>query len=224
MYPCREDHQSGRHFGGVAPLKIPTIISICSPAKLSSTTSPSDVTRAVGYEPTVLQTPEVDQAQNSHSSGLSLIRRNSFERDIPWDSNPSISIFSSFLSSAIPPQPWIPLSFLGDEKLQVWFSEIDATDLDMRSYVPEQEVISHKLTLGRQSVVGSASAGQVRGPVHLQKNGVFHTWGSVGYGVGPRHRKRGSRPRNVVLSRCQGHPHHAEILCEAGPNSVGMPC
>jgi len=221
-----EDHQSGRRFGGVAQLKIHTIISICSPAELSSTTSPSDITQAVGYEPTVLRTPEVDQAQHGHSSGLSLVCRNLFEQNIPWDSNLSISIFSSFpsLSSVIPPQPWIPLSFLGDEKLQVQFSEIDATDLDMRSYVPEQEVISHKLTLGRQSVVGSASAGQVRGPVHPQKNGGFHTWGSVGYSVEPWHCERGSCPRNVVLFGCQGHTHHAEILCEAGPNSVGMPC
>ena len=120
MYPCREDlrvcipdrenpqsadirsshgtedHQSGRRFGGVASLKVPMIISICLPAELSSTTSPSDVTRAVGYEPTVLRTPEVDQAQRGHSSGLSLVRRNSFERDIPWDSNPSILSFHPF--------------------------------------------------------------------------------------------------------------------------------
>ena len=43
----------------------------------------------------------------------------------------------------------------------------------MRSYVPEQEVISHKLTLGRQSVVGSVSADQVEGPVHPQKMEAF---------------------------------------------------
>jgi len=136
-----EDHQD--------PLSVPTIISIGSPAELSPITSTFDVTRAVGYEPTVPRTFEVDQAQHGHSSGLSLVRRNSFERDIPWDSNPSISIFSSFLPSEIPPQPWIPLSFLGEEKLQVQFSEIDATDLDMRSYVSEQESIDRKLTLRR---------------------------------------------------------------------------
>ncbi|KAF9643913.1 hypothetical protein BDM02DRAFT_3132089 [Thelephora ganbajun] len=49
------------------------------------------------------------------------------------DANPSISIFSSFLPPTIPLEPWIPLSFLGEDKLQVQMSDVDATDLDMRS-------------------------------------------------------------------------------------------
>jgi len=143
-----DDRRSGQHFVGAVPLKIPTIVSIDSPAdsELSSTASTSDVTLAVAHEPTLLRTFEVDRVQHGHSSGLALVRRNSLEQDIPWDSNPSISIFSSFLPSTIPPEPWIRLSFLGGERLQVQFSEKDVTDLDMRSYVPEREAIDHKLT------------------------------------------------------------------------------
>ena len=141
-----DDRQSGQQFVGAVPLKIPTIISIGSPAELSSTPSTSDVTPAVAHEPTILRTFEVDRVQHSHSSGLALVRRNSLEQDIPWDSNPSISIFSSFLPSTILPEPWVPLSFLGEARLQVQFSETDVTDLDMRSYVPEREAIDHSLT------------------------------------------------------------------------------
>lgn len=64
--------------------------------------------------------------------GLILVRRNSFERSISLDSNPSISIISSFLHPIIPSEPWIPLSFLGEERLQVQFHETGATDLDMK--------------------------------------------------------------------------------------------
>ena len=142
-----DDHQSGKHFGDVDPLKIPTIISFDSPAELSSTTSTSDDTWAVADEPIDLRTFEADRVPHGHSSGFALVRRNSFERDIPRDSNPSISIFSSFSPSIIPPEPWIPLSFLGEERLQVQFSETDVTDLDMRSYVPERYSIDRKLTL-----------------------------------------------------------------------------
>jgi len=91
-----------------------------------------------------MRTLEADHVPHGHSSGLALVRRKSFEQDIPWDSNPSISIFSSFSPSIIPPEPWIPLSFLGEERLQVQFSEV--TDLDMRSYVLEQYSIDRKLT------------------------------------------------------------------------------
>ena len=64
--------------------------------------------------------------------GLTIVRRNPFEQRISLDSNPSVSIISSFLHPTIPSEPWIPLSFLGEEKLQVHFCEAGATDLDMK--------------------------------------------------------------------------------------------
>jgi len=63
---------------------------------------------------------------------LALVRRNSFEQSVSLHLNSSISIISSFLRPTIPPEPWIPLSFLGEDKLQVQFHESGATDLDMK--------------------------------------------------------------------------------------------
>ncbi|KAF9642098.1 hypothetical protein BDM02DRAFT_3193922 [Thelephora ganbajun] len=60
-------------------------------------------------------------------------RRNPLGQCISIDTNPSISIFSSLLHSTTPPEPWIPLSFLEEDKLQVQIPDVDATDLDMRS-------------------------------------------------------------------------------------------
>ncbi|KAF9643480.1 hypothetical protein BDM02DRAFT_3191569 [Thelephora ganbajun] len=79
-------------------------------------------------EPSALQ-----QVPHGRPSGLVVVRRNSFEQRISIDTNPSISILSSFFLPTIPPEPWIPLSFLGEDKLQVQVSDVDATDLDMRS-------------------------------------------------------------------------------------------
>ena len=128
-----DDRQSGQHPGDAEPHKIPTVISIGSPVELNPAVSDEAVTQVVAYEPTALRTFVADRAPHGRSSGLTLVLRNSFEQRIPLDSNPSISIFSSLLPSTIPVEPWISLSFLGEEKLQVQFSETDATDLDMRS-------------------------------------------------------------------------------------------
>jgi len=70
---------------------------------------------------------------------LALVRRNSFEQTVSPHPNPSISIISSFLRPTIPPEPWIPLSFLGEDKLQVRFHESGATDLDMKLCVLNQK-------------------------------------------------------------------------------------
>jgi len=95
-----------------------------------------------------LQALKVAQPPNSRSSGLVHVRRNSFGQRISSDMSPSISVLSSFLLPTIPPELQMPLSFLGGDRLQIQISDIDATDLDMRSYVLEWESADHKLTLG----------------------------------------------------------------------------
>ena len=129
-------HPLGQHLGDADPVDVSTAISTRSPPRLMSI--PSAWIGMMTYEPSALQvsrTFKVDQIPHEHSLGLGPVRRNSFDQRILLDSNPPISI-SSFLPQTIPPEPWIsPLSFIGEEKLQVQFSEINATDLDMRWYV-----------------------------------------------------------------------------------------
>ena len=144
-----DDRQSERHFGDEDPFETPTVTSIDSPAELNPTPSTHYVTPAAGSEPPVLQPAfETDRVSHRHSLGLALVRINSPEQRILLDSSPSISAFSSLLPPTIPPEPWISLSFLGEEKIQVQLSETDVTDLDMRSYVPEQQSTVPKLTFG----------------------------------------------------------------------------
>jgi len=90
----------------------------------------------------------LQQVPHSHSSGLVLVHRNSNspEQCISPDTSPPIHTIS-FLPPIIPPDPWIPLSFLGVEKLQIQISDIDATDLDMGSCVLEYESIGRELIL-----------------------------------------------------------------------------
>ena len=116
------------------------------PTKLNPV--PSDATGVVVNKLSTLQVFEADHVPHERSSGLVLVRRNSFEQHVPLDVNPSISIASFFLPRTITPELRIPLSFLGDERLQVQLSDTEATDLDMRSYVLEQEFIGQQLTLG----------------------------------------------------------------------------
>ena len=141
-----DDHLSGQHFGGAGSAEIPTVISIRSPPELSPTSSTSDVTQVAACEPTILRVSEADRVPHGRSSGLVVVRRISFEQCIHLDSNTPISSLSSFLPPTILPAPWLPLSFLGSEKFQVQFSEMDATDLDMRSCVTKQQSIGRKLT------------------------------------------------------------------------------
>ena len=123
--------------------EVPTVSSTHSsiddvlfPTKLNPLPS-SDATGVMTSRSSTLQVFEANQVPHEPPSGLVLVRRNSFEQRIPPDINPSISIASSFLPPTIPPEPQIPLSFLGDDRLQVQISDTEATDLDMRSYVPE---------------------------------------------------------------------------------------
>ena len=90
-------------------------------------TDPAAAPKEISAAPRTLKAEK-----SSRPSGLTFARRNSFEQSIPLNSNPSISIISSFLHPIIPSEPWIPLSFLGEEKLQLQFNESGATDLDMK--------------------------------------------------------------------------------------------
>jgi len=91
----------------------------------------------VSYESSPPQPPEADQDQVPHTRPLDLVsvrRISSGRRALPG-SDPPISIIWSHLFSKISPEPRIPLSFFGEERLQVQPSEIAATDLDMGSCV-----------------------------------------------------------------------------------------
>jgi len=103
-------------------------------AGLNPTPSASDAPRVVTDEPAALRVFKVNQMSQleGRSRGLALVHRNPLKQRISLDSSPSISIVSSFLPPTIPPEPWISLSFLGEERFQVQFSKTDATDLDMK--------------------------------------------------------------------------------------------
>ena len=105
---------------GSDSVEIPTVISTF------------DANRAQVHQPATLRVSKLRADQAPRPPGLVLVRRNSFEQRISLDSNPSISIVSSFMPPTIPPEPWIPLSFLEEERLQVQFHEADATDSDMK--------------------------------------------------------------------------------------------
>lgn len=137
MYPSHsaDGHLSGQRLGDTGPAEISNVTPAHLPAELNPIPSTSDATRAATYAPSVLRVFKADRVPRGRSLGLALIRRNSLERRVSLDLNPSISIVSSFLLPTIPPELRIPLSFLGEEKLQVQFSETDATDLDMRGCV-----------------------------------------------------------------------------------------
>jgi hypothetical protein len=138
----------GRQLGSAEPVEISTpaptdgvFTDMILPAKLKLMCSAPDSIRLVTDESSALQ-----QVPHSHSSGLSLVRRNPPERVSP-DTSPPINIRIPFLPPIILSEPFIPLSFLGAEKLQVQISDADATDMDMGSCVLEYESIGHKLIL-----------------------------------------------------------------------------
>ena len=116
-----------------------------SPVKLDRIPSTfSDATWAVTNEPAAQQVFGTDQVPHGE---LILIRGDPLEQRLPLDTSKSTFTIPSSCLPTIPPEPWIPLSFLGEEKLQVQVSDTAATDLDMKSCVLEQESIGHKLTL-----------------------------------------------------------------------------
>ena len=125
-----DDSLSRQDPGSAHPVDTPIVISIHPPDKRIPTTPTSDATGTVTNELSAAQVSECDQG--GRSSGLARVYKNSPGRHASPDSNPFICVIPSFLPSEIPPESQTPLSFLGEEKLQVQTSEIAATDLDMR--------------------------------------------------------------------------------------------
>jgi len=121
----------GQRTESVDPVEVPTTTSTYPLAPLDPTPS-TDTTRVVTDGPPDLGVFAVDGVPHGPSSGLVLVCRNKFGQRISLDSNPSISIASFFIPPTIPPEPWISLSSVGEEKLQVQVSETDVTDLDLR--------------------------------------------------------------------------------------------
>lgn len=101
--------------------------SVLLPAKLKLLNPTSNPTSLVTDESSALQVFRVDRAPQGHSS----------EPRISPITNLRLSVISSFLPPTISPEPWVPLSFQGGEKLQVQISDIAASDLDMGSCVLE---------------------------------------------------------------------------------------
>jgi len=112
------------HLSGAVPVEAPAITTDLPP-------STSGATRPLTCESSAPQELDADRVLPQRPSKLVHIRRNSSERHLSLNANGSlISIISSFLLPEIPPEPWIPLSFLGEERLQV--SNAATTDMDMR--------------------------------------------------------------------------------------------
>ena len=115
------------------PLTDGVFADVHPPAEPDLPPPTSDATQVATYELAALQTFETVQVPRGHSPGLVPFRSNSPQQHLSSDTNPSISIISSFLLPEIPPELHIPLSFLGEERLQV--SDAHTTDIDMRSCV-----------------------------------------------------------------------------------------
>jgi hypothetical protein len=96
--------------------------------------TPSDATWAATDEPVAPQVPGDDQVPHGE---LVLVHRNPLKQRVSLDTSQSIFTIPSCFLPTVPPEPWIPLSFLGEERLQVQFSDTAATELDMRSCVLE---------------------------------------------------------------------------------------
>ena len=116
------------HLSGVVPVEaLVTVADLLADLPPST----SGATRILTCESPALQVLEADRVLPGRPSKLVPVHRSSSERHLSLDTNePSISIITSFLLPRIPPEPWIPLSFLGEERLQV--SDAATTDLDMR--------------------------------------------------------------------------------------------
>ena len=131
---------------GLGPPEIPAIApshslsdgvfaSVPSPAKSDRIPSTSsDAMWAATNEPAVGQVFGTDEPPHGE---LVLACRDPLEQRFSLGTSPSIFTVPPFFLPTIPPEPWIPLSFLGEERVQVQFSEAAATDLDMKWCVVE---------------------------------------------------------------------------------------
>ena len=139
VYDDEDYYLPGLHIGGAGT------------DMLNQTPLASGATRvAITNEPAALRVLKLESSQipQDRSPGLTLIRGNSFKHHTPLDSSPSVSIVSSFFPPTIPPEPWVSLSSLGEDKFQVQFSKTDVTDLDMKLCVSGISGLGHGLTLG----------------------------------------------------------------------------
>ena len=64
-------------------------------------------------------------------------------REITTGATSSFFLLPSFFHPSIPPELHVPLSFLGEKNLRVQMSNIDATDIDMKSCVLKQDSVSY---------------------------------------------------------------------------------
>jgi hypothetical protein len=134
------EHWPDGHLSGQRP-RGPDLVQIPTATLHHSLT---DTTRVATNESAVLRV-----FRDNHVSHRELIlaRRNPLEQYVFLDTNLTFLAVPFFFLPTIPHEPWISLSFLGEEKLQVQISETAATDLTMKACVLEQESIDHKLTL-----------------------------------------------------------------------------
>jgi hypothetical protein len=183
VYDNEKGPKPGQRSRGPGPVEVPTathyhsssgsvFADVASLAELDRTLSiPSDATWAVTNEPAAQR---VFRAHRVPHGELVFARRNQLGQRVSPDTSPSIFAVPSF-SSTITPEPWIPLSFLEGEKLQVQISDAATTELVMKSCVLEQEPIGHKLTLRYQSVVVLGSSTQVGDTIRPQQSGRVNT-------------------------------------------------
>jgi hypothetical protein len=132
--------------GGPIPVVIPTttpfhllsdgtFADVPWSVKLDRTPSTSsDATRMVTNFPTSQQAFGSNHVPHGE---LVLVRKDPSEQCLSLDTSSPAFTVSSFFLPTIPPEPWIPLSFLGEERLRVQISDTAATDLDMKSCVLE---------------------------------------------------------------------------------------
>ena len=126
---------SGRNRGGADLVEIPAVIFAHSPTKWNLTPPTSNAMRVATYDSPTLHKFKAIRVPDGRSSGLALVHKIPFEQRIPLDSNSPFPIVPPLKFKITPPEPRIPLSFLGEERLQVQFSETEATDQDMKSCV-----------------------------------------------------------------------------------------
>ena len=106
-----------------------------SPAKSDrAPPTSSNASWVVTTEPAAQQVFEVDQVSQGE---FDLVRRDPPEQCVSQDTSPPVFTVPSFFLPTLRPEPWIPLSSLGEEKLQVQISDMAAADLDMISCVLE---------------------------------------------------------------------------------------
>jgi hypothetical protein len=148
-YPSHraDDHQSGQRSRGPDPVETPTTTLYHSPSDgvFAGVLPPAQLDRIPSIFPEATWAVTNEPAALQHAFGadrvphreLVPVRRNQFGQRVSPDTSPSIFTTPSFFLPTTPPELRIPLSFLGEERLQVQFSEAAATDLDMKSCVLE---------------------------------------------------------------------------------------